>query len=80
MMPCARRSQFDTRAPSTGIQQLENVMTRRQAAELRMKWNQQGNSPPCAHSRLELERSDNGYLTGHYICIVCGEAVTQPRT
>ncbi len=54
-------------------------MTATQAAELRMKWNERVNPQPCEHLTLELERSDNRYLTGNYICIVCGIAVAQTR-
>ncbi len=54
-------------------------MTVTQAAELRVKWKQRVNPTPCDHLSLELERSDNGYLTGNYICIVCGTAVAQTQ-
>ena len=54
-------------------------MTMTQAAELRVKWKMRVDPPPCEHLNLELERSDNGYLTGNYNCIVCGEAVAQTR-
>ena len=54
-------------------------MTVAQAAELWMKWQERVNPQPCEHLTLELERSDNGYLTGNYICIVCGTAVAQTR-
>jgi len=57
-----------------------NVMTVTQAAELRVKWKMRINTPPCEHLNLELERSDNGYLTGKYNCIVCGEVVAQTQT
>jgi hypothetical protein len=49
-------------------------MTTTQAAELRVKWNQRVDPPPCEHLNLELEWSDNA-LTGNYNCIVCGQAV-----
>ena len=55
-------------------------MTTNQAAELRKKWEQQANSPTCEHHDLELERSDNGYLTGNYNCVVCGKAVAPDKS
>lgn len=54
-------------------------MTVSQAVELRLKWKERVNFPPCEHLDLKLERTDNGYLTGNYNCIVCGEAVAQKR-
>jgi hypothetical protein len=51
-------------------------MTTSQAAELRVKWQQREHPPKCEHLNLELW-SDNGYLTGNYNCIVCGEAAAQ---
>jgi len=50
-------------------------MTTSQAAELRVKWKQHVDAPACEHLNLELEWSDNGYLTGYYNCIVCGHPV-----
>jgi hypothetical protein len=32
-------------------------------------------SLPCEHQHLKLEETDNGYLTGNYRCIDCGEPV-----
>ena len=54
-------------------------MTAIQAAELRKKWNQRMDPAPCEHLNLELEWSDNQYLTGNYICIVCGTAVVKTK-
>jgi hypothetical protein len=54
-------------------------MTTTQAAELRIKWEQRVDPPPFEHLNLELEWSDNGYLTGHYNGIVCGKAVAQKQ-
>lgn len=48
-------------------------MTTSQAAELRVKWKQRTDTPKCEHLNLELEWSDNGYRTGNYNCILCGE-------
>ena len=55
-------------------------MTIKQGAELRKKWKERVNPPACEHLNLELERSDNGYLTGNYTCILCGEAAAQRQT
>lgn len=55
-------------------------MTAAQAAELRIQWQQRVNRPPCEHIDLKLERTDTGYLTGNYNCIVCDETVIQKRT
>ena len=54
-------------------------MTTAQAAELRVKWNLRVDPPQCEHLNLELEWSDNGYVTGNYNCILCGESVTHKR-
>ncbi len=55
-------------------------MTMSQAAELRTKWMERENSPPCEHLNLKLEWNDNGYLTGNYNCIVCGRTVCHKQT
>ena len=47
-------------------------MTNAEAKGLQVKWNQQVNPPVCAHSSLELEGSDIGYLTGNHHCVDCG--------
>ena len=52
-------------------------MTTTQAAELRVKWKEHLNPPPCEHLNLELEWSEGGYRTGNYNCIVCGESVVK---
>ncbi len=54
-------------------------MTVSQAAALRIKWLEQVNRPSCEHIDLTLERSEGGYLTGRYNCIVCGEGVAPPH-
>ena len=53
-------------------------MTPSQAAELREKWKQNVVPQSCPHARVELESSDNGYLTGNHHCTVCGES-TVPK-
>ena len=54
-------------------------MTTTQAAALRQKWNQRTNQD-CEHKMLELETSEQGYLTGNYNCVFCGAAVVQKPT
>ena len=55
-------------------------MTKTEAAKLRKRWKMQGHPVKCKHVVLLLERSDNGYLTGKYVCTTCGEQVIQKRT
>jgi hypothetical protein len=31
--------------------------------------------PSCTHKTLTLQETDTGYLTGHYVCVHCGEDV-----
>jgi len=50
------------------------VMTKAQAAGLRVKWTE-GEDRPCRHLHLELEHSHDGYLTDNYHCTACGELV-----
>jgi hypothetical protein len=52
-------------------------MTESQAKALRDKRKQQGDAVPCEHPYLELEKSEKGYLTGHYHCTDCGEPVAK---
>lgn len=52
-------------------------MTTTQAAELRLKWKEKARQPPCEHLNLELEWTENGFRTGYYSCIVCGEQVVR---
>jgi transposase-like protein len=42
-----------------------------EAAKLRKNWKARGN-PHCSHSRTELEITSPGYLTGRYVCTICG--------
>ncbi|HXC65860.1 MAG TPA: hypothetical protein VN638_00490 [Nitrospiraceae bacterium] len=51
-------------------------MTKNQAVELQAKWNRHVKYPPvCEHRKIDLERSEDGYLTGSYRCTTCGDAV-----
>ena len=52
-------------------------MTVTQGADLQVKWSQRVNRTPCTHPKLELEWNDQGYLTGDYVCIRCGESMAQ---
>ena len=53
-------------------------MTKTQAADLRAKWIQQGDPPPpCDHRTQALA---DGYLTGRYYCLACGESIVHTHT
>jgi hypothetical protein len=52
-------------------------MTTNRAADLRVRWRGRTPVPICLHVMLEVELNDAGHLTGHYNCVVCGEAVTK---
>ena len=54
-----------------------HCMNSNDAADLRLKWKLRNPAPICMHVRLELELNDAGYLTGNYICIVCGDLTAQ---
>jgi hypothetical protein len=47
-------------------------MNTNEGADLRVKWTVRNPVPFCMHITLELELTDAGYVTGNYICIVCG--------
>ena len=51
-------------------------MKKVQAAYLQATWNQLG-SPVCEHLKIDLERSEDGYVTGNYRCLACGYAVAR---
>ena len=46
-----------------------------QAAYLQAIWIELG-SPLCEHRRIDLERNEDGYMTGNYRCLACGDAVS----
>ena len=50
------------------------IMTKAQAAGLRVKW-AEGEHRPCKHLHLELEHNNDDYLTDNYLCTACGELV-----
>ena len=53
-------------------------MTKTQAAELRAKWNYQVKYPSlCEHLKVDVERNEDGYVTGSYRCTACGDAVAR---
>jgi hypothetical protein len=56
------------------IGQWGDIMTKAQAASLRVKW-AEGENLPCRHLHLELEHSNDDYLTDNYHCTACGELV-----
>ncbi|OAI45106.1 hypothetical protein AYO43_08490 [Nitrospira sp. SCGC AG-212-E16] len=51
-----------------------DIMTKAQAAALRVKWAEEVDRP-CKHLHLELEHSNEDYLTDNYHCTACGELV-----
>jgi hypothetical protein len=52
-------------------------MNTNDAADLRLKWRLQNPAPLCLHVRLEVEVNEAGYMTGNYVCMVCGHATRQ---
>ena len=52
-------------------------MTKAQAAEVHANWHQQGEPPICVHRKIDLERSEDGYMTGNYRCSACGDSVAR---
>ena len=54
-------------------------MTKTEAKRLRESWKKLDNPIKCTHMVLILERSDNGYLTGNYICTTCGTEIMQKK-
>jgi rubrerythrin len=53
------------------------MMTMNQAAARQEKWKQRRYRTPCERLILELESNEKGYLTGNYVCNLCGESVAQ---
>ena len=51
-----------------------DIMTKAQAAALRVKWAEEADQP-CRHLHLELEHNNDDYLTDNYHCTACGELV-----
>ena len=49
-------------------------MTKVQAACLQATWNELG-SPLCEHLTIDLERSEDGYVTGNYGWLACDYAI-----
>jgi formylmethanofuran dehydrogenase subunit E len=52
-------------------------MTKAQAAELQVKWKQQDPPRLCEHPKIDIERNEDGYVTGNYRCRECGEAIVR---
>lgn len=53
------------------------MMTLRQAAARQVQWKQRLYRTPCEHLVLEVEGNEQGYLTGDYVCNLCGVAVAR---
>jgi hypothetical protein len=51
------------------------MMTLSQALVLQVKWKQRAYRTRCEHLVLEWEWNEQGYLTGHYVCNLCGVSV-----
>lgn len=66
----------DLSKPRTSTRQRGTEMTKGEAAYLQATWNQLG-SPLCEHLKVDLERGDDGYVTGTYRCLACGHAVAR---
>jgi hypothetical protein len=49
-------------------------MTKVQAAELQVKWKQQDPPRLCEHPKIDMERNEDGYVTGNYRCTACGNS------
>ena len=49
-------------------------MTMSQAATRQVKWKQRLYRTPCEHLVLESEWNEQGYLTGNYVCNLCGKS------
>lgn len=52
-------------------------MTVHEGADLQVNWKERVNRKPCNHPELELEWNKQGYLTGNYVCNLCGESVAR---
>ena len=53
------------------------MMTMSQAAARQTEWKQRAYRTQCTHLVLELECNEQGYLTGNYVCNLCGETLAQ---
>ena len=54
-------------------------MNTNDAADLRLKWTIRKPVPLCLHVRLEVELNEAGYMTGNYICLVCGHVAAKQQ-
>ena len=50
-------------------------MTNAEAAELQLKWIQQGDPSLCEHLKVELEYNDDSSERDTYRCTTCGRSV-----
>ena len=51
------------------------MMTASRVAARRAEWQQRAYRGGCRHVVLEMECSEQGYLTGNYVCNFYGEVV-----
>jgi len=54
-------------------------MTKAQATELKAKWTQQDPPRLCEHLIIDVERTEDAYVTGNYRCLACGDLVSLER-
>jgi hypothetical protein len=52
-------------------------MTKAEADALQVKWTQQGDPPLCEYLKIDLERIEDGYMTGTYRYLTCGDAMVR---
>ena len=53
------------------------MMTPNQVSKRRAEWKQRAYRRGCMHVVLEMECSEQGYVTGNYVCNFCGELIEQ---
>ena len=53
------------------------MMTMSQAAARQAEWKHRVYRTRCTHLVLEVECNEQGYLTGNYVCNLCGESLAQ---
>lgn len=59
----------------TRIEVTSGLPTKVDAAALQKLWKLRFDPIVCRHMRLELETDVGVYLTGHYHCVECGQAM-----
>ncbi len=53
------------------------MMTMSQGVALQVQWKQRACRTRCEHLVLELGGNAQGYLTGNYVCNLCGAPVAR---